>query len=59
MAQNFRFLLLVLSLKHPQKVMISRCNMQFGQIEAYGKKSTLFHFKSDHNILQQHYPDLD
>ena len=37
MDQNSRFLLLTCTPEHPQKVMISRCNMQFGQIEAYGK----------------------
>jgi hypothetical protein len=40
-AQNFRFLLLLLTPEHLKKCKVSRCNMQFGEIPQYGKKSTL------------------
>ena len=38
LTQNFRLLLLVLSLEYPQKRKVSSCNVQFGGIAHYGKK---------------------
>ena len=38
MAKNFRFLLLVLTLEDPQKCKVTKCIVQFGGIEGYGKK---------------------
>ena len=37
MAQDCMLLLLIYTPGHPEKVMISRCNLQFGEIQDYGK----------------------
>jgi hypothetical protein len=37
-------LLLLLTPEHLKKCKVSRCNMQFGGIQPYGKKHALFEF---------------
>jgi hypothetical protein len=42
MAQNSRFLLLMLSPGYPEKCKVTGCNLHFLRIAPYGKKSTLW-----------------
>ena len=42
MARDCMFLLLIYTLGNLEKYKVTRCNVQFGEIACYGKKSSLF-----------------
>ena len=45
LAQDCTILLLTYTLGNPEKFKVTRCNVQFGKIEAYGKKHVVWGFR--------------